>query len=222
MNKLNDFRNLDYHFFDCDGVILDSNKVKSDSFYLVAKEFADHKKANELVEYHKLHGGISRIKKFQYFFSEMLGLDSFEGQFKRAMELYSQYSVEGLYKAKLTVGFEEFIQTLSKKSKKYVVTGGSETEVRQIFKDRKIDKYFEAIYGNPRDKYTIIEDTGIQTNNSNSIFYGDSRLDYEVSQNFSMNFLFLTQYTEFRDWKRFFEGKEVKIYQNFSKALDDL
>ena len=52
--------------FDFDGVILDSNRLKSKAFYEVTKSI-DLNLSHELVEYNKLNGGISRYKKFGYF-----------------------------------------------------------------------------------------------------------------------------------------------------------
>ena len=45
--------------FDCDGVILNSNKIKTEAFYNVTATYGIEA-ANELVSYHKLNGGISR------------------------------------------------------------------------------------------------------------------------------------------------------------------
>ena len=54
--------------FDCDGVILNSNKIKTNAFYLAALPYGEGA-AKELVEYHVLHGGVSRYKKFDHFLS---------------------------------------------------------------------------------------------------------------------------------------------------------
>ena len=52
--------------FDCDGVILNSNKIKTESFYKVAKKFGE-KEAIKLVKFHLSNGGISRYEKFKFF-----------------------------------------------------------------------------------------------------------------------------------------------------------
>ena len=61
--KLKHFSTL---IFDCDGVILNSNKVKSDAFFNVTSCFSESA-AKDLVSYHKLNGGVSRYEKFNYF-----------------------------------------------------------------------------------------------------------------------------------------------------------
>ena len=61
--KLQDYKTI---VFDCDGVILNSNKVKSDAFSTVAKKYGEDE-AKKLVSYNKKNGGVSRYLKFQYF-----------------------------------------------------------------------------------------------------------------------------------------------------------
>ena len=62
--------NYDYLIFDCDGVILDSNLLKSRAF---AEALPDEPPefVKLFVDYHKQHGGISRYEKFKYYFREL-------------------------------------------------------------------------------------------------------------------------------------------------------
>ena len=57
--------------FDCDGVILNSNRIKTQAFYDVAKVYG-HDPAQTLKDYHILNGGISRYEKFEYLFTNIL------------------------------------------------------------------------------------------------------------------------------------------------------
>ena len=68
MNKLDSYKSF---IFDCDGVILNSNKIKSNAFYEVASKYGK-KEAKKLVNYHINNGGISRYKKFEYFSNNIL------------------------------------------------------------------------------------------------------------------------------------------------------
>ena len=64
-------QDYDIFIFDCDGVILDSNKLKSDAFRQ-ALEYEPEEMVEELVRYHKLNGGISRYEKFNYFYKSIV------------------------------------------------------------------------------------------------------------------------------------------------------
>jgi|GEM_PF-7033688 len=57
--------------FDCDGVLLNSNKVKTQAFYRAAQQYGDNA-AQSLVDYHLKHGGVSRYKKFKFFLENIL------------------------------------------------------------------------------------------------------------------------------------------------------
>ena len=59
--KIKDIREYLTLVFDCDGVLLDSNKVKTDAFYKSALPYGENA-ANELVSYHKENGGISNVR----------------------------------------------------------------------------------------------------------------------------------------------------------------
>ena len=52
--------------FDCDGVLLNSNKIKTEAFYEVTKPYGDEA-AQTLKNYHILNGGVSRYQKFDFF-----------------------------------------------------------------------------------------------------------------------------------------------------------
>ena len=65
-----DIAKYDFFIFDCDGVILNSNNLKSKTFAeALAGEPPDL--VAEFVEYHKNNGGISRYKKFWYYYKTM-------------------------------------------------------------------------------------------------------------------------------------------------------
>ena len=54
--------------FDCDGVVLDSNVVKTEAYFRTAKNLgATDAQAQALVEYHVKLGGISRYHKFEWY-----------------------------------------------------------------------------------------------------------------------------------------------------------
>ncbi|MDZ4213044.1 MAG: HAD family hydrolase, partial [Methylotenera sp.] len=59
--------------FDCDGVVLDSNLVKTEAYFRTAKNLgATDSQAQALVDYHIRLGGISRYHKFDYYLREIL------------------------------------------------------------------------------------------------------------------------------------------------------
>ena len=57
--------------FDCDGVLIESNAVKTLAFGQTVDEFGQ-KAMDRLMNYHREHGGISRFKKFEWFYREVV------------------------------------------------------------------------------------------------------------------------------------------------------
>ena len=213
--NLNQYKTI---IFDCDGVILNSNEIKTQAFYDVARVYG-HKSAQRLKEYHIKNGGISRYEKFEYLFTNILQRPIDAQEFKK---LLSNFSKE-VNKALLICEIAENIKKLrdkTKKSKWLVVSGGDQIELREIFKKREITDYFDGgIFGSPDAKNEIIEsklESGLIT--VPALFIGDSRYDFFVSTNAELDFIFINGWTEVSDWKQFvFENKIVTVRQ-----IDDL
>ena len=54
------------HIFDCDGVLISSNKLKTETFYDIASKFVPKNLVKKFIDFHKANGGVSRWEKFSY------------------------------------------------------------------------------------------------------------------------------------------------------------
>ena len=196
--------------FDCDGVILNSNKIKTQAFYDVAKVYG-HEPAQTLKDYHMLNGGISRYEKFEYLFTNILHklIDAQELE-----QLLLNFSKE-VKKALLTCEVAVHIQELRKKTKNskwLIVSGGDQTELREVFFQRKLDSYFDGgIFGSPDDKDTILKNEKDKCNIiGKSLFLGDSMYDYQAAKTAQIDFIFLSKWTEVENWGKVFVNNSFK------------
>ena len=57
--------------FDCDGVILNSNQIKTDAFKKVLKKYNTNA-VDEFITYHRKNGGVSRYIKIENFLKNIL------------------------------------------------------------------------------------------------------------------------------------------------------
>lgn len=196
--------------FDCDGVILNSNKIKSQAFYQVASVFSIPA-ANELVEYNRKFGGVSRHEKFRYFINEiLLKFSDIKPSEEVLVASFAEYVKQGLMHCEISPYLEDITRKFSK-SQFAVVSGGHQPELREIFKLRKISSYFPGgIWGSPDTKFQIIERHFSKLNPSATLFVGDSKLDFDVAQYFGFDFVFVSGWTEFSDWKNFVKENEIK------------
>ncbi|MCB0338052.1 MAG: HAD family hydrolase [Bdellovibrionales bacterium] len=210
------------YLFDCDGVLLDSNRIKSDAFYEVALQFGADNQAQALRVYHETNGGISRFEKFRYYFQNILNRKSdYESDLNRALETFATITMELLLSCPETDRMRDFLDSLPTESAKYIVSGGSEVDLVEIFEKRKLSQYFDGIFGSPKTKHEILKCIPI-TPDLTSVFLGDSRYDAEVAKDFQCHFVFVSKYTEFNDWNEYFPSKYQAPYQVVETLADFL
>lgn len=205
----------DAFFLDCDGVILDSNSVKTDAFFELAQPYGKDV-ANQFVEYHHVNGGISRFEKIKYLYKDILQIKNWHEKSNQSIEKFGQIVKTKLVTAKEAPGLRDFLDKISGYDC-YVVSGGMQSELRQIFFEKKLDGYFKGIYGSPDSKYQIVDAILKKMNYKSPLFVGDSKLDYQVADHYGMTFIFLTRYTEFSQWQNFFSEKNIKALDNISE-----
>lgn len=208
----------DLWLFDCDGVILQSNQIKSQTMYQVALHFSDEKIAQSFQLYHQENAGFTRFKKFTYLFEILLKRQSFENEYQQALTMFSQICMDQLIECPLTKEAENFLLTIPDGHEKFIISAASEVDLQHIFHKKGLDHLFTGIYGGPRTKVEIFSDVLANYPNSNPIFFGDAKADYLVAEKYNIDFVFLSDYTEFTDWKNFFDQIDnVKIINNFSE-----
>ena len=111
-----DFKNFDFFVFDCDGVILDSNLLKTTAFSKSLPEYP-HEKVSKFINYHKANGGISRYKKFDYFFKEIMQIEHRDDLILQALRNYESYIFEKLLSCNFVPGVEKFLNHLKRLGK---------------------------------------------------------------------------------------------------------
>lgn len=203
--------------FDCDGVLLDSNKVKTSAFFNSAVEYGASK-AQELVDYHIARGGVSRYEKFKWFLENVVEEKPNLG-IEQLLKNYSNLVAKGLTSCELCSGLNE-LREKTKNAKWMIVSGGDQAELRNIFQIRNIDDLFDSgIFGSPDCKEIIIER---EINSGNlelpALFLGDSKYDYTVSTQFDLDFIFMFGWSEVNEWQFFCNS--AKIY--YQKNIEEL
>ena len=198
--------------FDCDGVILNSNKIKTYAFRVATSSYGAEA-TNELISYHLLNGGVSRYEKFDYFIKRILNI-KFQKE-KLLNKLLFDYNIiteDLLSKSELTYGLQE-LRNLSLDISWSIVSGGDEIELRKIFEKKRIDYLFDGgIYGSPDKKNDILT---MQIDKGNirlpALYLGDSKLDHQVSVANGLDFIFVSAWTEFKEYKEYCQKYNIKI-----------
>jgi phosphoglycolate phosphatase-like HAD superfamily hydrolase len=187
--------------FDCDGVLLDSNRLKTDAFHQVALEFGQAA-ADELVAYHTANGGVSRHVKFRYLQETILQRPFDEVLQRRLTEAFSTTSKALLMDCPLTEGCLALLESV-RPAQAYVVSGGDQADLEEIFRARDLERHFAGIFGSPRTKFQIIDALKPALSDAPVVFVGDSRVDHEAAEYAQADFVFVSRYSEFDGWQKY-------------------
>jgi HAD superfamily hydrolase (TIGR01549 family) len=205
--------------FDCDGVILNSNKIKTQAFYDVAKVYG-HKPAQILKDYHIQNGGISRYKKFEYLFTNILQKTTEAQELNKLLSHFSKEVKNALLTCEVAKNIKE-LRDKTKDSKWLIVSGGDQAELREVFKQRELNVYFDGgIFGSPDDKDIILKNEKEDGNISEkSLFLGDSMYDYQAAAAAKIDFVFISQWSEVEKWKSWVEENRIKCVKNIKDLI---
>ena len=208
----------DYAVFDCDGVILDSNRLKTEAFAR-ALEGDSEKYVDKMIAYHKANGGVSRYKKFRYYFQEINPHEDVEKNAKKAISRFAEIVYEGLMKCDYITGAVDFIKDVKEKGLSlFVVSGSDGEELREVFNKRKIDSLFSAIYGSPPTKTENMKKVKSQVGDqTKGIFFGDSRSDLEAAEKFGLDFIFVKGVSEWKEGDRLTRIKGFLTIKDFKE-----
>lgn len=220
--KLNKYQSL---VFDCDGVILNSNKVKTDAFYQAALPYGEAA-AQALVDYHLAKGGISRYLKFAYFLEQIVpeyAAGSTGPKLDVLLEHYAKAVLEGLLTCEVAPGLQK-LRELTPNTRWLIVSGGDQAELRHVFAQRGLAKLFDAgIYGSPDTKDEILarklQNGTIQTP---ALFLGDSKYDYQAASKAGLNFIFLSEWSEVKNWRKWITKEQISVNLNLVEIVNSV
>jgi phosphoglycolate phosphatase-like HAD superfamily hydrolase len=206
--------------FDCDGVVLDSNKVKTTAFYNAALPYGVAA-AEALVEYHTKRGGISRYTKFEYFLEEIVGTKAEQKSLDKLLNDFAHEVKKGLLVCQISSGLKKLRQNTH--SNWLLVSGGDQNELRDIFMQRNLVEDFDGgIFGSPDTKDTIL---AREIANGNiklpALFIGDSKYDYQAATTANIDFVFAHDWTEVSNWREYCDENKLDFIDNISQLHND-
>ncbi|MBP9855347.1 MAG: HAD family hydrolase [Candidatus Omnitrophica bacterium] len=175
--------------FDFDGVILETVGVKNQSFYELFRHIPEH--VDEIVDYHMANGGLSRFKKFDYIYREILKEPLSPEKSKELGARFGQLCHDGVVNAEFVPGAKEFLEYYYTKSLLFIASATPHEELMGIVKKRNLEKYFTGIYGSPQSKASIagsiLKKHGL--NPDEMFFVGDAINDYVGAKEVGVPFI---------------------------------
>lgn len=205
--------------FDCDGVVLDSNHIKTEAFRQAALPFGEAA-AEALVDWHVANGGISRYRKFEHFLSAIVPQGARGPDLQRLLACYAATVREGLMRCAVAPGLQE-LRTATRHARWLIVSGGDQAELREIFAERGLADLFDGgIFGSPDSKDTILA-RELKTDNITppALFLGDSTYDHRAAQGAGLDFMFVTAWTEARTWGEYVRDHQLTSITHLCRLL---
>lgn len=208
--------------FDCDGVILDSNRLKTDAFRLAALPYGTAA-ADALVRHHVSTGGISRYVKFRHFLDEIVPQHA-AGQkgpdHAELLEDYAHHVQTGLTHCAVAQGLME-LRAARPDQRWLIVSGGSQAELRKVFAERGLaDMFGHGIFGSPDTKDEILaREKAAGTIAGRTVFLGDSTYDHRAATAAGLDFVFVSGWSEVPDWQGYVTQHDLKSVTSLAAFL---
>ena len=191
--------------FDCDGVILKSNQIKTDSFRKIFKKY-NLNAVDEFINYHRNNGGESRYIKIEKFLKNILpkydvNREFNKDEFHMLLRSYSNQCMESLLKCDVTKDLSS-LRKITGDLPWLIVSGGDQSELREVFYKKGLTSLFNGgIFGSPEKKIDIIKreiTNGVIQ--FPALMLGDSKLDHIAAKSNNIDFLFVYKWTDFESY----------------------
>jgi phosphoglycolate phosphatase-like HAD superfamily hydrolase len=214
---LNQYKTL---AFDCDGVVLNSNTVRADAFYSCALPYGKEA-AEALRAYHILHGGVSRYVKFEVLLRDIVKTRVTKDAIQKLLLQFTTEATIGLLKCEIAPGLKE-LRELTPNANWILVSGADEKELRNVFVQRDIAKWFDGgIFGSPLNKDQILARELARGNCTlPALFFGDAQYDVEASSSVGLKSVFVSQWTDMKGWKEYCAAHNVTNINGFEQLVE--
>jgi len=185
-------------FFDFDGVVSDTNALKKTNIFSSVSEYLEPRLAEEFSAFFTANNGIPREQKVFSWFSR--------AEAEEILKNYARRNQEAFRCVGTTPGFRQFLKhCLATDTRTWVLSGGDSGEIRAILRRNAVEG-LDGILAGPATKHDNLSRLSYP---EPAVFIGDSRHDYEVALEFGLDFVFMSGYTQFTEWRTYFHDKTI-------------
>lgn len=211
------------HIFDCDGVILNSNKLKLSALRLCLESIGSPLIFIEwAVAEFKKNFGRTRINHFDIFFrhAQTTGYCVSKKLMSEAMLHYSHNVVQLYQDCEVIEETKRHIQNLPRNCLIFVVSASDESELRALLPIKCSKLYFKNIYGGPLSKVENIKTVLNITKSEKAFFYGDAVQDARAAMSTGIHFFGLKKYSaDQKSLEDFCNLNDLDCYEDCSKVV---
>lgn len=182
--------NIKIIFWDFDGVIKDSVSVKTDAFAELFKPYGKMI-CRKIIAHHVENGGMSRFEKIPLYL-KWSGIRYSKKKVETISSNFSDIVVNKVINSKWVPGVKNFIRNYFDKYIFIMVSATPQSEIENITKALRINRYFTKIYGSPISKFNIIKKSieEFDLSPNHCLMFGDAKADIEAAMNNQISFIF--------------------------------
>jgi phosphoglycolate phosphatase-like HAD superfamily hydrolase len=168
--------------FDFDGVILESADIKTEAFLELFSEYPQHRE--RILKHHLENQGISRFRKFEWIYSELLEKDLDSDESRRLGEDFSRIVFEKILACDYVPGARRVLESLEGRCLMFVASGTPQEELDRIVESRGLSRFFREVWGTPLEKAEIIRSilARYEFEPEDVLFIGDGLSDYQAAR----------------------------------------
>jgi phosphoglycolate phosphatase-like HAD superfamily hydrolase len=133
--------------FDFDGVILDSNALKTAAFREVFARYPQH--ADAMMAYHEANVSQSRYEKFTYLVEQLLGRSGDRQLVNRLADDFADLLRNRMDVCPVVPGARELLDAASARVPLYLASVTPEEELLRLLDAHRLRHYFRRVYGCP-------------------------------------------------------------------------
>jgi phosphoglycolate phosphatase-like HAD superfamily hydrolase len=173
---------------DFDGVILESNGLKTEGFAAVFARFPEH--AGAMMAYHDAHVSESRFVKFRHLATELLGRGADDPVVQELGAAFSQQMRARLATCPMVPGARAFLDRIRGRLPVYLASMTPQDELDDVLRTRGLADEFTRVYGCPPWTKPRALDDAIRVNGREGLlFIGDSAGDQRAAREAGVEFL---------------------------------
>ena len=200
---------------DFDGVVIESNNIKTQAFEKVFCQFPQYK--DVLMQFHYENISVSRVEKFNYL-TTLIGRGTDSKLKADIASNFSRYVLEDILTVPLVKGAERFLKMFKGQIPLYLASVTPANELNEILEKRGLLHWFDGVYGCPPwTKVNAIRD--ILSRNSiipnNGLLIGDSAGDQRAALDAGVQFIA-------RDSGLKFDESPPLIFSDLNEIADHL
>lgn len=192
---------FDLLVFDCDGVLLDSVAVKTDTFGKLFEHLGPEA-VDYVKDHHLRHGGVSRYAKFEHYFQKFMGRSISAEESAALDRRFNEIALEQLLITPPIAGAREFLETHQGEWPMYVASGAPDRDLRIILEKMGLAPYFRGIHGSPTPKAELLAMIVDQeeADPRRTLMIGDSNTDLDAANAVGTRFLGVGEFPPPHPW----------------------